>query len=160
MNQRTLILAGIAAILTVIVILRYTVWSDGGESRVIAPSPPPTTTAAIREESGDFLPPYSAFPAISDRPLFRPDRRPEPAVVIETPVDVPVQTSDDAPEFVVIGTVTGPNGGVATIRSQNETRRAYVGDTVEGWRIDAINGTGVEVSRNADRFRLSIGEPE
>lgn len=160
MNRRTLILAGIAAVLTVIVILRYTVWSDGGDFRVIAPAAPPASTVAIREESGDFLPPYSAFPAISDRPLFRPDRRPEPDAVIETPVEAPVQTPDSEPEFFVIGTVTGPNGGVATIRSQNETRRAYVGDTVEGWRIDAITGSGVDVSRNTDRFRLSIGEPE
>jgi len=160
MNQRTLILAGIAAVLTVIVILRYTVWSEGGDTRLVVPSAPPVTPVAIREESGDFLPAFSAFPAISDRPLFRPDRRPQPNVVIETPVQTPAPAQEGEPEFIVIGTVTGPNGGVASIRSENETVRAYVGDTVEGWRIDTITGSGIEVSRNGDRFRLSIGEPE
>ncbi|PIW30000.1 MAG: hypothetical protein COW29_05210 [Rhodobacterales bacterium CG15_BIG_FIL_POST_REV_8_21_14_020_59_13] len=160
MNPRSNILMGIAAALTVLVILRYTVWSEGGNSVVIQPAPPPITNIAIREESGDFLPPFSAFSAIQDRPLFRPDRRPEPVMVIETPGQTTGQETQSEPEFVVIGTVTGPDGGVATLRSQNETRRAYVGDTVEGWRVDAITGSGIEVSRNGDRFAMSIGGPE
>ncbi|MBI1235558.1 MAG: hypothetical protein GC188_02620 [Alphaproteobacteria bacterium] len=160
MNPRSIILIAIAAVLTVLVILRYTVWESDGQSAVIQPAPPPEANIAIREESGAFLPPFPAFSAISDRPVFRPDRRPEPDAVIEGPVQPAGEAPQTAPEFVVIGTVTGPDGGVATIRSRNETRRAYVGDTVEGWHIDTITGSGIEVSQNGNRFRLSIGEPE
>jgi len=161
MNQRTIILAGVAVILTVIVILRYTVWSEGGNSAVIAPSAPPTAIVAIREESGDFLPQFSSFPAISDRPLFRSDRRAAPPEIVETQVtETPVQIQQGEPAFTVIGTVTGPDGGVATIRNEAETSRAYVGDTVDGWRIDAITSRDIEVSSNGERFRIPIGERE
>lgn len=160
MNPRSIMLMGIAAALTVLVILRYTVWGGNGNPDVIQPTPPPTANVAIREESGNFLPPFSAYSAIPDRPLFRPDRRPEPGMVIETPGQISGQATQSEPEFVVVGTVTGPDGGVATLRSQNETRRAYVGDTVEGWRVDAITGSGIEVSRNGDRFAMSIGGSE
>lgn len=160
MNQRTIVLAGIAVMLTVLVILRYTAWSGGGNPDVIRPAPPSIANVAVREETGNFLPPLSAFSAISDRPLFRPDRRPEPEAIFETPVQTPVLSRQGEPEFVVIGTVTGPDGGVATIRSENETRRAYIGDTVEGWRVDNITRSGIEVSRDGDRFAMSIGAPE
>lgn len=160
MNRRTLALTGIAAALTVLVILRYTVWSGGENTAVIQPAPPSATNVAIREESGNFLPPFPAFSAISDRPLFRADRRPEPAAIVETPVQPTAEIPQGQPDFVLIGTVTGPNGGVATIRSQNETRRAYVGDTVDGWRVDRITGTGIEVSQDQNRYAMSIGEPE
>ncbi len=135
-------------------------WSGDIDPAAVRPAQIPATPAVLREESGDFLPPLSAFSAILDRPIFRPDRRPEPEVVIETPEQTTGGTLQDTPEFVIIGTVTGPGGGAATIRSRNETRRVYVGDTVEGWRIDTITGNGIEVSQDGDRFRLSIGEPE
>ena len=160
MNPRSIILIAIAAVLTVLVILRYTVWGDNGHSAAIQPAPPPEANITIRAESGEFLPPFPAFSAISERPVFRPDRRPEPDAVVEGPAQPAGAAPQTAPEFVVVGTVTGPDGGVATIRSGNETLRAYVGDTVEGWRIDTISGSGIEVSQNGDRFRLSIGEPE
>jgi len=161
MNQRTIVLGIIAALLTVIVVLRYTVWSEGGNPAVIQPAPPSTSVVTIREETGDFLPQFSSFSAISDRPLFRSDRRPAPPEVIETPViETPVLTQQGEPSFTVIGTVTGPDGGVATIRSDNETSRAYVGDTIEGWRIDTITSRDVEVSRDSDRYRIPIGERE
>lgn len=159
MNRRPLVLIGIAIVLTVLVILRYTVWSGDGNADVIRPAIPPATHVSIHEESGNFLPPISAFAAILDRPLFRADRRPEPDVVVDMPAQTTVQASGDEPEFFVIGTVTGPSGGVATIRTRNETRRVYIGDTVEGWRVDVITATSVDVSRNGDRFRLPIGDP-
>lgn len=159
MNRRSIMLIGIAIFLTVMVILRYTVWSGSGDADVIQPAIPPATNVSLREESGSFLPPLSAFSAILDRPLFRADRRPEPDVVVDIPAQTTVPASGGEPEFVITGTVTGPSGGVATLRTLTETRRAYVGDTVEGWRVDAITATGVVVSQNGDRFRLPIGDP-
>jgi hypothetical protein len=161
MNQRTRIMLVIAAVLTLVAILRYSVFAGGQTTDLVQPAPPPQANVEIRQESGDFLPPFSAFAAITDRPLFRADRRPAPEMVVETPVtQTPVQQPDGAPEFTVIGTVTGPNGGVATIRLNDEAGRYYVGDTVDGWRVEEITTSMVEVSRNGATYRVRIGEDE
>ncbi|MEE2525569.1 hypothetical protein V0U79_04265 [Hyphobacterium sp. HN65] len=158
MTTRLKIMLGIAAILAVLTVMRNLVWT--GDAGVIPPSAPPQNVE-IRQETGEFLPPFDAFEAIVDRPLFRPDRRPAPVEIAETaitPEILPSQAGE--PDFLVIGVVTGPDGGVATLRSDTETVRAYVGDTIEGWRIDEIDSNGIEVSRGGNRYRLRIGEDD
>ncbi|WP_421792903.1 hypothetical protein [Hyphobacterium sp.] len=161
MTQRTRLLLLVAAVLVVLVALRYLVWTDTG---VVQPSPPAeraSSTVEIRQETGDFLPGFESFDAIAARPLFRSDRRPAPVEVVQAPVLTPqTATQIGEPEFTVIGTVTGPEGGVATIRTEGETRRAYVGDTIEGWRIDSISRSSIEVSNSGNAYRLPIGERE
>lgn len=158
MTPRLRIMLALAAILLVLAVLRNFVWT--GESGIMQPSAPPQNIE-IRQETGEFLPPFNAFEAIADRPLFRSDRRPAPvevAEVVQTPQFTPAQVGE--PDFVVIGVVTGPEGGIATIRTASETVRAHVGDTIEGWRIDGIDSNGIEVSQGGSRYRLRIGEDD
>lgn len=167
MNRRLVILLGVAVVLGSI----YAATQLGGSGdtvRAIAPGGAaapsgPVRTPAIAQEEGPFLPPMSSFQAIESRPLFRADRR-RPAVVVEQPVQTPVQTpvtNDGPPDLIVVSVVTGPNGrSAATIRQGDETRRVYAGDTIDGWRIDAIRPDGVEISRNRERWALPVGEPE
>ncbi|GJL97569.1 MAG: hypothetical protein DHS20C06_13860 [Hyphobacterium sp.] len=162
MTQRTYIMLALAAMLAAIVLLRQFVWTESDVLQPVAPDSVQIHDVEYSEETGNFLPDFAAFDAVLDRPLFRSDRR--PALVQQ--VDLPIQTStasttdDGPPDFIVVGTVTGPDGGVATIRDQNETSRIHVGDTVAGWRIDAITGSDIEVSRNGNRYRLGLGERE
>ena len=158
MTPRLKIMLGVAAILAVLAVFRNFVWVGGDE--IVQPSAPPQAVE-IRQESGDFLPPVSAFSAIGDRPLFRSDRRPAPVEIVETnttPEITPARVGE--PDFVVIGVVTGPDGGVATIRTDTETVRAYISDTIDGWRVDDIEASGIEVSQGGSRYRLRIGEDE
>lgn len=167
MNRRLVILLGVAVVLGGI----YAVTQLGGSGNTVQAIAPggasapagPVRTPAIAQEEGPFLPPLSSFQAIENRPLFRADRR-RPAVVVEQPVEQPVQTpatNDGPPDLVVVSVVTGPNGrSAATIRQAGETRRVYSGDTIDGWRIDAIRPDGVEISRNRERWALPVGESE
>lgn len=170
MNRRMMILLGVAVVLGGV----YAATQLGGSGNTVraiapggtsAPAGPagPVRTPPIAQEEGPFLPPLSSFQAIENRPLFRADRR-RPAVVVEQPIqpttETPV-TSDRPPDVIVVSVVTGPNGrSAATIRQAGETRRVYAGDTVDGWRIDAIRPDGVEVSRDRERWALPVGEPE
>ncbi|MEN0653526.1 MULTISPECIES: hypothetical protein [Hyphobacterium] len=167
MNRRLLILLGVAVILGGV----YAATQLGGPGntvRAVAPGGLPVQPGVVRtppiaHEEGPFLPPLSSFQAIESRPLFRADRR-RPAEVIEQPVQTPVQTpvtNDGPPDLIVVSVVTGPNGrSAATVRQTGETRRVYTGDTVDGWRIDAIRPDGVEISRDRERWALPVGEPE
>jgi hypothetical protein len=162
MTRRTYIMLALAAVLAVIVVLRQFVWAEPDVLRPVAPNSVQIHDVEYSNETGNFLPGFAAFDAILDRPLFRSDRRPAPAQTVEVPVQSPTTfaADDGPPDFVVVGTVTGPDGGVATIRDQNETSRVHVGDTIAGWRIDAITSTDIEVSRNGSRYRLGLGERE
>ncbi|WP_421785406.1 hypothetical protein [Hyphobacterium sp.] len=158
MNWRLALLLVVAGILTVLLVLRQVIGTD--DEGIVRPAPP-SQTAVIAQESGDFLPPYAVFDAIEERPLFRPDRRPaaipEP---LQGETTLPPQSGDGEPAFVVVGIGTTETGGVATIRTGLETVRAYVGDRIEGWRIDAINRTSIEVSNGSSSYRLFIGDDE
>lgn len=160
MNRRTLLLLGVAGVLAVIVVIDQ-VRRAGGDD--IAQPIRRIAEVEIAQETGPFLPEFSGFSAIAQRPLFRPDRRPEPEPVVtepERPV-TPVVTNDNPPDFIVVGVVTGPEGrGAATVRDGSETRRVYSGDTVQGWRVDTINRDGIVVTRDGQRWSLPIGEPE
>jgi hypothetical protein len=160
MTRRTYIMLAFALVLAVIVVLRQFVWTEADVLRPIAPDSVQIQDVTYSDEAGNFLPDFAAFDAILDRPLFRSDRRPAPVQQVEVPAQPPTsQTVDNGPpDFIIVGTVTGPDGGVATIRDQNETSRVHVGDTVSGWRIDAITGSDIEVSRNGNRYRLGLGE--
>jgi len=160
MTRRTYIMLAIAVILTIIVVLRQFVWTETDVLRPVAPDSVQIQDIEYSDEVGNFLPDFAAFDAILDQPLFRSDRRPAPAQQVDLPTQSPTtQAMDDGPpDFIIVGTVTGPDGGVATIRDQNETSRVHVGDTVSGWRIDAITGSDIEVSRNGSRYRLGLGE--
>lgn len=158
MTTRLKIMLAVAGVLLVLTMVQNFVLT--GDDGVIQASAPPQSVE-IRQETGEFLPAYNAFSAIAERPLFRSDRRPAPVEVVDTPTTpqiTPTQVGE--PDFVVIGVVTGPDGGVATIRSTTETVRAYVGDTVEGWRVDEIEATGIQVSQGGSRYRLRIGEDD
>lgn len=156
MNRRLALLLAAAGILAILLVLRQFVWvADDGIVRPAVPQ----QAVTIRQESGQFLPDFPAFSAIADRPLFRADRRPVP--IPETPqIETPLTTEQGGsePSFVVVGVGTNENGGVATIRTDSETLRAYVGDRIEGWRIDAINRASVEVSNGETSYRLFIGD--
>lgn len=156
MNCRLVLLIGVAGILVLLLVLQQFVWT--GDGRVVGPSEPPQPVP-IREESGAFLPEFGAFSPIAERPLFRTDRRPTPAPEVpQTETTFTPVTTSSEPSFVVIGIGTNENGGVATIRAESETVRAYVGDRIDGWRIDTINRASVEVSNGETSYRLFIGE--
>jgi len=159
MNQRMIILLGVAAVLAAIVV--FDQLRPSSTDNVVQPVRR-QAVVEIAQESGPFLPDQGTFSAITARPLFRSDRRP-PAAPIVTPVETvtPVTVDDTPPDFVIVGVVTGPDSrGAATVRDGTETRRVYIGDTVQGWRIDRINPDGVVVTRGDGRWSLPIGERE
>lgn len=159
MNQRTLILIGVATILAILVaIFRF----GGDQSDVVGAvrRDAPSQQVEIVQESGPFLPPISAFDAISDRPLFRSDRRPAPIVAITPPPTrtTPAPTNIGEPDFTVVGTASGPDGWSATVRTTEETERVYVGDLLDGWRVEEISSSRVQVSQAGEVWNVPVGE--
>lgn len=160
MNQRTLILIGVAIILAILVgIVRF----GGSGSDVVSATrrDSPIRQVEIIQESGPFLSPIDDFDAIAERPLFRPDRRPAP-VIATPPPSRPAQSTQTIgePDFLIVGTASGPDGWSATIRTDEATERVYVGDSVEGWRIDDISASRVRVSQSGEAWNVPVGERE
>src|SRR5687768_2178537 len=78
---------------------------------------------------------------------FDPDRRPSDEryqlpgeeIEIEAPPPAPEHEPEPAPDFELIGTAAGPNGGVVVIRLENGTPQLLtVGDQLGGYRVASI----------------------
>jgi hypothetical protein len=99
-----------------------------------------------------------------ERAPFDPDRRPSgqrylmPGErVVRAPVREERPEPPPAPDFRVLGTVAGPNGGVAVIAVEDEPPRVVsMGSEISGYRVASIDGGRVVMSGQGRNLALEV----
>ena len=94
------------------------------------------------------------LPAIVDRSLFSPSRRPPaaPPPVVRPPA--PSAPLSAPPNVVLLGVVMDGQNARAIIRVGTEKRllRAQIGDDIDGWKVAQIDGRKVVLASQDGRF--------
>jgi hypothetical protein len=114
-------------------------------------APPPLKMAA--------LPPKDAFAEITARPIFNQDRRPDPAktAIDTTMTDAGTEPAADLAQFRIVGIVTDRETQLALVQTPSgTTTKIRAGDTLEGWRIEKIDVSGVTATDGIRSSRLVI----
>jgi hypothetical protein len=116
----------------------------------------------------DAVPPDGgAYPyrAIIERPLFDPDRRPvEPLPEVEAPPP-PMADSGPAPQepltATLLGVFTGEGRALAVVQRGSDGRmvRLSKGESVDGWKLIAIDVRSVDFERGGERQKLELTGP-
>ena len=109
--------------------------------------------------------------ATIDRPLFSRERRkfvpPPPPKPIETkpvaglsqpasPAASQPQSPVPAPDITVIGVSLSEAKSSALITGDAENRWVYLGESVNAWTVDAIDGDGVLLRNGKQKLRLNL----
>lgn len=135
----------LACALTVAAIVLVWLFGGGGDgarqARLALPELP--SAAALHGSPGDIRPALQ-------RPLFWPSRRPSSAA--ESEVAAPVAQSDG--ELGFLGVVKWRDGSRALISTAGGTVAAGVGETVDGWRVVAIDRKRVVLRGNGRLVEL------
>jgi hypothetical protein len=114
-------------------------------------APPPLKMAV--------LPPKDAFAEIAARPIFNQDRRPDPAKapIDTTMTDAGTEPAADLAQFRIVGIVTDRETQLALVQTPSgATTKIRAGDTLEGWRIEKIDVSGVTATDGIRSSRLVI----
>lgn len=118
-------------------------------TRPIAIDGPPPIAAATTTKTGFVQPTLADFHVVTERPLFRPDRRPlaipAPAPIVASAPRAPPPPPPPAVE--IVGIVRG--GAASTVILRDPTgvvRRVHEGALIDGWTIDAIEENKVILS--------------
>jgi hypothetical protein len=150
--------------------LGFTLSRNAGMS---APSIPIPSDAALRPPAEatalDMPPPRPDvyYAAITERPLFSPQRRPtpepgqapvaEPEPAAAAPAPEPVAVELTRPDLRLLGTMTGGARSTALIaQAEGEPVWLAEGDAIGGWTLSAISADSVELSRDSGSFRVDL----
>ena len=108
--------------------------------------------------------PLEQLPAIVDRSLFSPSRRPPaaPPPVVQVPAASALPSAP--PDIVLLGVVMDGQNARAVVRVGTDKRllRAQMGDEIDGWKVAQIDGRKVVLASQDGRFatyRLFTDEP-
>lgn len=149
---------------------------DAPEPEASDPSDEPAATAEAEAAPGGptadpALNPLAALDkrsldAFRNLPLFTPSRRrpePPPPVEVRAPPPAPKRPPPPPPappELSLAGVAIGPEGAVAVIQEQGESRveRLRLGDQVGGWLVTAIDPDGLKVSLDEREHQYRLFE--
>jgi general secretion pathway protein N len=112
-------------------------------------APPPLKMAT--------LPPKDSFAEITARPIFNQNRKPDPARDVPMSGESVAEEASDISQFKVVGIVTDRELQLALVQTPGgTTARVRAGDTIEGWRIEKVDVSGVTASDGTRSARLVI----
>ena len=99
--------------------------------------------------------PLEQLPAIVDRSLFSPSRRPPPAApppVVQAPAASAPPSAP--PNVILLGVVMDGQNARAVVRVGADQRllRAQMGDDIDGWKVAQIDGRKVVLASQDGRF--------
>jgi len=98
--------------------------------------------------------PLDQLPAIVDRPLFSPSRRPPaaPPPVVQAPTASALPSPP--PSVILLGVAMDGQNARAVIRvgADNRLLRAQMGDEIDGWKVAQIDGRKVVLASEDGRF--------
>jgi general secretion pathway protein N len=97
------------------------------------------------------LAPLASFSAVTDRPLFSPDRRPAPEAS---------ETLGSWSALVLAGIVVAPASREVLIAHGNPTKIAHLqeGQSVDGWTVRTIEPDRVVVANGGEQHELRFGK--
>jgi hypothetical protein len=144
--------AGLLAVLLGIETMRFSAAPPAAETARAAAAVPTPGAAA----SGFDAPPASRYLEIGERPLFIPDRRPQPEMAPAPPAPGP-----PAPSLLVQGVVMSPEHRYAVIQHGNPPKLESVaeGATVDGWRVEHIDAGAVTLRSGTATADYLVGKP-
>jgi general secretion pathway protein N len=97
---------------------------------------------SVRAIAGNkVLPPATAFAAVVQRPLFLPNRKPEPEIAPSPIVaEVPAQPAAPLPlSATLVGVLMSPDGSSAILRLEDgKTATLREGGIIQGWTLKQI----------------------
>jgi hypothetical protein len=95
--------------------------------------------------------------AFAARPLFDATRRPDNTEATPVVVDIDKEATA-APEFVLLGVTSGPDGSIARIAASGgtESRSLRRGEAIDGWTLQAIDGASVTIAQAGKIIVLTI----
>ncbi|QGU32020.1 hypothetical protein [Thermochromatium tepidum] len=123
----------------------------GGVEPVASPGQPDLLSQIETQESKDH------YASIIERPLFRPDRRPEPPRDEQQGPDV-LQENLDLSLFDLSAVLITPETVSAWVRdpAQPKLRRLRIGDDLNGWAVLEIQEDRVLLERQGQRDALIL----
>ena len=132
-------------------------WRQFAAATPAAEAAPPATAAPVAAELASFVPPPAErFTEIAQRPLFVPDRRPQPD-------DEASRTAMplNAPSLMVQGVVLSREGRYAVIQHGNPPKLEAVaeGATVDGWKIESMDAHRIALRAGTATIEFPIGKP-
>jgi hypothetical protein len=148
LSRTQLALAGALAVLAVgLASLVALEWS--APPPALAGEAPASSGAAKTAESAPALTlaPLSTFSAVTDRPLFSPDRRPAPAAS---------ETLGAWSALVLAGIVVTPASREALIAHGNPAKIVHLqeGQSVDGWTVRSIAADRVVVANGGEQHEM------
>ncbi|MBB5693057.1 hypothetical protein [Muricoccus pecuniae] len=103
-------------------------------------------------------PPAGPWSEQRERPLFVAGRRPPARERAPAPAAAP--EAEAPPPVAASGVILRPDSAVALLRlSDGRSRRAALGDDVEGWRVIRISAESVELTRAGRSVTLGARLP-
>jgi general secretion pathway protein N len=148
LSRTQLVLAGaltvVAAGLGSLVALE---WSTSPVSPAVEPSAPAKAAKAAAPAPTFSLAPLSAFSAVTDRPLFSPDRRPAPEAR---------EALGAWSALVLAGIVVTPTSREVLIAHGNPAKIVHLreGQSVDGWTVRSIAPDRVVVANGGEQHEL------
>lgn len=118
----------------------------------------PEGTATIEEVMLEF-PDRAAFAAITERPLFLPDRRPLAGDETDNRAAPAPKAELPPPQVVLSGIVTIGEGRRALMALPREDAQLYAtGQSLGGWRVSEITEDSVELISGARTHKVSLDD--
>lgn len=108
------------------------------------------------------MPAGEQFAEIEARPLFNVGRKPDPATRTAGSVQAAAQDrGGDLSSFRLVGLVSDSVTQRAIVeRADGGTLRVSPGDSLGGWRIEKIDGTGIVARKDSQSVRIVMTKPK
>lgn len=142
--------------------LLYWQWSDWPPpppGQVAGPMPPDARVTTLPDPLDGLAPVQDReeYAAIKERPLFRPDRRPQEPVLTDG-VEAPPPADNDLAGFDLTGVIISPAMTTAWVKdpSQQTPVRLRPGETLSGWTVKDILGDRMVVERQGKSDTLYL----
>lgn len=159
-----MVLVALTGLLGAILIAQWWWWppgmpldDDGDQALPLVSAQPPDVNALL-----DLLPdePKETYTTIQERPIFRPDRRPEADLPEEGEEVLPAgpDTLADLAILELSAVIIAPTLTSALLRDprQPDLRRIREGDLLEGWTVARILPDRVQLERQGEQHILLL----
>jgi hypothetical protein len=149
--------------LVFLLVFQWKDWPPGPSPAGLEPSAPSTAEGAVVNEPDPaalLMPPdpKDAYTSVTDRPLFRPERRPEEDVDPEAQATAEPDAATSLEGMNLSAVIITPTLVSAWIQDPNEPRlrRLRIGDDLDGWSVQTILPDRVLLERQGERDALIL----
>jgi hypothetical protein len=146
-----------------VLVLQWKDWQPGPSRASLdaASSAAPNSLVGSESDAAAQLPPpdpKDAYASVTDRPLFRPQRRPEEDVDPEAQATAEPDAATSLEGMNLSAVIITPTLVSAWIQDPNEPRlrRLRIGDDLEGWSVQSILPDRILLERQGEQDALIL----